>query len=97
MNHCLAQIFCVCLPLRLTNRDFVRRPVILQNQWMVNGNVCGPLFKITYRIAARGHDVPQELVSLGYRASGAVNESRLDPAPGLQETHPITGSEWSDR
>src|ERR1051326_3459829 len=96
MDHCLAQVFGVGLPLRLTNRDCMGRPVIFHNQWMVHGNICRPLFKVTYRIAAGGHHIADQLISLRNRPSGAVNESRLNPAPRLNETRTVTWGERAD-
>ena len=59
MDHCLAQVFGICPPLRLTNRDRVGCTVIFHNQWMVHRNICRPLFKVGYRIAApRGESLP---------------------------------------
>ena len=57
VNHCLAEIFCAGLPPCLTERYFVCRPVILKNQRMVHGDICRPLFKVTYRITTCGHHI----------------------------------------
>jgi len=70
--------------------------VILHDFRMIHGDICRPLFEVTYRIAARGHHIGQQLVGLGYRASGAVNKPRLDPAPGLHEARTITHPERPD-
>jgi hypothetical protein len=94
MNHCLAQVFSVGLSLSLTNRDFVGRPVICENQWMVHGNIGRSLLKVTHRIAACGHHIAQQLIGLRDRASGAVNEPRLHPGPRLYEARTIT---WGER
>jgi hypothetical protein len=65
MNHCLAQVFSVGLPPRLSKCDFVGCSVGFQNQWMVYGDICHALFKVTYRIAPRGYHIAQQLV--GFR------------------------------
>jgi hypothetical protein len=56
---------------------------------MGHGDICRPLFKITYRIAPRGHHITQQLVRFPDRTGGAVNEARLDSAPGLYEAFTI--------
>jgi hypothetical protein len=57
---------------------------------MVHGNVCRALFKVTNGIAACGHHIAQELISLCDCTSGAVNEPPLNPAPRLYEARAIT-------
>jgi hypothetical protein len=89
MNHCLAQVFRGGLPPRLPKRDFVGRPVVFQSQWMIHGDICHLLFKVTYRIASRGHHITQQLVRFRYCTGGAVNEACLDSAPGLYEARTI--------
>jgi hypothetical protein len=89
MNHCLAQVLRVGLPLRLPKRNFVSRPVVFQNQWMIHGNICRPLFKVTYRIAPRGHHITQQPVRFRYSSGGTVDEARLDYVPGLYEARTI--------
>jgi hypothetical protein len=96
MNHCLAQVFGGGLPPRLPKRDLVSRSVVFQNQRMIHGDICRPLFKVTYRIAPRGHHITQQLVRFGYGAGGAVNEVRLDPVPGLYEARTIACRERPD-
>src|SRR5579864_503537 len=96
MNHRLAQVLRAGLPIRLPKRDSVSRSVVFQNQRMIHGDICRPLFKVTYRIAPRGHHVTQQLVRFSYRTGGAVNEARLDSAPGLYEARTIACSERPD-
>ena len=96
MNHGLSQVFRAGLASRLAKRALVRDPVILENQWMIHGNIRRPLLKITYRIAASGHHVAQQLVGVGYGASRAVNEPRLDSAPSLHKTGMIPRRERPD-
>jgi hypothetical protein len=96
MNHCLAQFFRAGLPPRLPKRDFVSRSVVFQNQWMIHGDICRSLFKVTYRIAPRGHHITQQLVRFRYRTGGAVNEARLDSAPELYEARTIGRRERPD-
>ena len=96
MDHCLTQVLCAGPPLRMAQRDFVGGSVILQNQWMVHGDICRTLFKVTYRIAAAGHHIAHQLVDFRYRAGWVVNEPRLNPAPGFCEAETIVWREWSD-
>ena len=96
MNHCLAQFFRTGLATRLTNCDFVGCTVIFQNRRIVHGDVRRTLFKVAYRIATVGHHIAQQLVGIRYGTSGAVNEPRLHPAPGLDEASTITRTERPD-
>jgi hypothetical protein len=80
----------------MAKRDFVGCPVIFHNLWMVHGDICRTLFKVTYRITKRGHHIAQQLVGFRYRTSGLVNESCLDPAPGLHEARTITRRKQSE-
>src|ERR1051326_8541029 len=90
MNHCQAQVLRVRLPLYLPERDFVGRPVVLQNHWMIHGDICRPLFKVAYRVAPRGHHIAEELVRFRHRKRSdwkrldslcALFEPRLRPPP----------------
>jgi hypothetical protein len=63
---------------------------------MIHRNICPTLLEITYRIAARGHHIAQQLVGFRYRSSGVVNESSLHPVPGFYEAGTIAWHEWSD-
>src|SRR3984893_12355594 len=54
------------------------------------------LFKVAYRIATRGHHIAQQLVGVCYCATWAVNEPRLDSAPGLDKPRTIARSERPD-
>jgi hypothetical protein len=96
MDHCLAQVFCARLPLRLAKRDFVGFSIILHNQRMVHGDISRTLFKVTYRIATRGHHITQQLVGFRYHNGGAVHKPRLDPAPRVFEACTIAGRERPD-
>ncbi|MFZ0593885.1 MAG: hypothetical protein WAM39_25745, partial [Bryobacteraceae bacterium] len=61
-----------------------------------HGDICRSLFKITYRIAPRGHHITQQLVRFRHRTGGAVNEARLNSAPGLYEARTIGHRERPD-
>ena len=74
----------------------MRGPVIFYHQWMVHGDVRRALFKVTYRVTAAGHHVAEQLVGLGYRTFGVVNELRLNLAPGRKVELPVVGRELPD-
>jgi len=93
MNHGLAQFFCAGLAVRLAKGDGVGRPVILENQRIAHRDIGRTLFKVTYRIAAHGHHIAQELIGFCHRTSRTVNEARLHPAPGLDEARTIARTE----
>jgi hypothetical protein len=96
MNHGLPQVFGAGLPPRLTKRGLVGCTVIFENQWMIHRDIRRSLFKVAYRIATCGHHIAQQLVGLRYSTSGAVNEPRLDSAPGLDKPRTIARSERPD-
>src|SRR5579859_5315631 len=96
VNHGLAQVFCVGLPSHLAKRAFMACAVIVENLWMIHGDVRSTLFKITHRIAASSHHVPQQLVGFRNRAAGTVNEPRLDSAPRFDKTCTIARSKRPD-
>ena len=96
MNHCLAQVFSGGLPPRLPEREFVSRSVVFQNLRVIHGDIRRPLIEVTYRIATRGHHIAQQLVRGHYRTGGAVNEARLDVAPGRYEACTIACRERPD-
>jgi hypothetical protein len=92
MNHGLAQVFGAGLPVRLTKRALVGRTVILENEWMIHGDICCALFEVGYRVATRGHHVCHESVGVRYCTSRTVNEPRLDSVPGLDKARTVAGS-----
>jgi hypothetical protein len=96
MNHGLAQIFGAGLPARLTKRASMRRAIIFDNQRMIHGDIRRALFKIADRIAAYGHHIAQQLVGIGHRAAGAIDEARLNSAPGLDKPCAIARAERPD-
>src|ERR1019366_10675151 len=96
MNHCLAQVLRRGLSPRLAKRDFVGSTVILDYQRMVHRNICRPLFKFSYRIAAGRHHIAQKLVGFRYRTPGTVNEPPLELAPRLCEPRPVAWGERAD-
>ncbi|HUE01577.1 MAG TPA: hypothetical protein VMR62_18535 [Bryobacteraceae bacterium] len=96
MDHRLAQIFRVGLPLFLPKGDVVSCAVVSQNQWMVDGYIRRPLLKVTYRIASRGHHIAKQLVGFRYRAGRAIDETHLDAAPGFEEARTITWCQRAD-
>jgi hypothetical protein len=96
VNHGLAQVFGVGLSPRLKNSALMGGTVVFENQGMIHGNVRGTLFKVSDRIAARGHNVAQKLIGIRHGGPGAVNEPSLDPAPRLDKPHTIAWSEWLD-
>src|SRR5579863_9251746 len=80
----------------MADRDFMSRPVIFHDQWMVHGDIRRALFKVTYRITAGAHHGAEQLVGLGYRTLGVVNELCLHLAPGLDIDLPVLGRERPD-
>ena len=96
MDHGLAQVFRVGLPACLPECDFMGRSVVFQNQRMIDGDVRRPLFKVTDRIAARGHHIAQQQVGFCDRTGGPVDKARLDSAPGIHEARAISCRERPD-
>jgi len=96
VNHGFAQVFGAGLAPRLKKCALVSGTVVIENLWMIHGNIRGTLFKIAYWIATRGHHVAKQSVGIGHRASGAVNKPPLDSVPGLDKARPIAGSKRPD-
>jgi hypothetical protein len=63
---------------------------------MVDGNIRRRLFKVAYRVAPRGHHIPQQPVGFRYSTGWAINEARLDSAPRLCEARAIGCRERPD-
>jgi hypothetical protein len=93
VDHCLTQLFCGRPTLSLANRDCVGGPIVLQNDWVIDGNVCGALFEVTHRIATRGHHVAKQLIRFGDCTGGAIDKAALDSSPRLFKTRSITRPE----
>jgi hypothetical protein len=89
VDHRQAQVFRAGLPRHLPKRDVVGRSVILQNQGMIDGDIGRPLFEVTDGIASHGHHVAQQVVRFCHRTCRAVDEARLDSAPGFEEGRPV--------
>jgi len=96
MDHCLAQVFCTGLSLRLAKRDFVGFSIFSHDQWVVHGDISRALLEVTYGIAARRHHITQELVGFRYRNCGAIHKPSLDFAPGVFEPRTVGGHERPD-
>jgi len=72
MNHGLAQVLGRGMSKPLANRDFVGFTVVVDHYRMVHRNICRPLFKVSYRIAACRHYIAQKLVGFRYRTPGTA-------------------------
>jgi hypothetical protein len=80
----------------LAKGDFVGFPVIVDHQRVVHRNICRPLVKVSYRIAAGRHHIAQELVGFCHRTPGTVNEPPLDAAPQICKSRPVGWGERAD-
>src|SRR5580704_3081679 len=66
----------------MADSDFMRGPIILDDQWMVHGDIRRALFEITHGITACGHYVAEQLIGLCDRFFWVIHELGLDRAPG---------------
>jgi hypothetical protein len=89
MDHGLPQVFGVGFPTCLAKRALMSSPVIIENQWMVHGDIGRALFKVAHWIAPSRHHIAEQLVGLGYCSAGPVNEARLHSGPGFDEPRTI--------
>jgi hypothetical protein len=96
MNHGLAQVFGAGLSSRLTECALVGCTVVVEDQWMIYGDVRRALLKIAYRINARGHHVAEQLIGVRDRTAGAINEASLDSVTRLEKARAIGRSERPD-
>jgi len=63
---------------------------------MIHGDIRRALIEVAERIATRGHHITQQLVRCHHRTAGAVNEARLDLAPGVHKACTIACREGPD-
>src|SRR5580700_2537887 len=86
MNHPSAQIFRGSLFLRMAERDFMPRPVFLDNHCVIDGDFRSAVVEIARWITAGRHHRPEKLICLHECAGGIVHELGLDRAPRLLES-----------
>ena len=86
MDHGLPQVFGARLATAVAQRDIVCSAVIFDDQRVVHGNVGSTLFEIAHGIPAGPHDLIDELICEGNRASRIINELRLHSSPAVFKT-----------
>src|SRR3974390_2114516 len=96
MNHGLPQFLGTGLSLRLTNCGVMGCAVIVKNQWMIRRDIGYTLLKVADWVATSRHYVAQELVRVGYCASGAINKPVLNASPRIDKACAIARSKRPD-
>ncbi len=81
MNHRAAKFFSSGLTAGPAQGDIVCSPVVLRDDGMVDGDVCGSLLEVADRIAASYHDIAEEVIGFSDCSSGRVDEAGLNAAP----------------
>src|SRR5690349_23556552 len=93
MDHRLAEIFGARLSATVPDRDVMRLVIMLDDDWVIDGDVARTLVEIADRIAARPHDLADQRVGECNGARRAADDparTRLHPAV---EPPPLAGSE----
>ena len=96
MNHRFAQVFGAGACLRVPQGDLMPFAVVLDDGWMLDGNVGGALLKIQHEVAFSGHHFFDRAVRFGEGALGVVDETGLNLAPGILEARALGGLERVD-
>jgi hypothetical protein len=59
----------------------MREAIVLHKARMVHRDIRGTPIEVAYRIAARDHEVGDQLIGFGYGAAGKVHKTRLRSLP----------------
>ena len=81
VDHRLPQFFRAGLPPLPSHGERAGETVILNDDWMVDGQVGGSAIEVFQGIAASGHHLGHELVGFTHGVVRVVNEARLDATP----------------
>jgi hypothetical protein len=95
-DHRLPQVLGARVASFMAERNGMCRPVVRNYLGMVNGDVSGPLLKVTDRISASMHDFANERISLTYGGPWLVNEPGLHRLPVPAVTLPLLGCERAE-
>jgi hypothetical protein len=93
VNDGLSEILGRGLTSLVTLGDCPRGTKLLDDDRMIDGNICNPLIEIGNRISASVHDVIDETVRLANGASRIVHKQCLDVMPHLQKVRGFVGGE----
>ena len=81
VNHRLSQVFCAGLACAVPQCNVVRGTIVIDDDWIIDGQVCCPLFELSNRISTRLHHVGDQVVGNCHRSSRIVDEARLHFIP----------------
>ena len=97
VDHGLAQVFGARLVADGAARDLVGRPVVLDHDRMLDGDVRGAAIEILRDgIATLAHHLADERVGLADRRRRLIDERALRPSPALGEALARLGLELAD-
>src|SRR6202047_833937 len=86
MNHRRSQIFRTCSIVANSQRNPMRRPVVLHHSGMVDRNVGGTLIEIGHGIATRAHQRGHQVIGFGDRSLRGIDKPRLYGLPLFRKT-----------
>ena len=81
IDHCLPHFFRAGFPPLPSHSERARGPVILNDYWMVDGQVGRTPIEVFKRVATRRHHLGDKLVGFAHGAVRVVDEARLDAPP----------------
>ena len=81
VDHCLPHFFRAGFPALPPQRERASGTVILNDHWMVDGQVGRAPIEVFKRVATRSHHLGDELVGFPHGAVRVVHEAGLDATP----------------
>jgi len=81
VDHCLTHFFRVGFPPLPSQRECASGAVILNDHRMIHRQVVRPPIEILERVAARGHDLRDELIGFAHGLVRVINKAPLNATP----------------
>jgi hypothetical protein len=89
VNHRHPQVFGRRIATLLPDGDIVGNAVVLDDVWMIDGDVRGSLLEVSNWVAAELHQVGDETVGFDDRGLRVIDEASLVGAPRVGELMPM--------
>src|SRR5215472_6834461 len=96
VEDCSAQFLGGCFAAAVAEGDLARGAVVVDDVWMVDGDVGGALIEVCDGIATSEHELFDEAVGLGDGLMRLVDEARLQDAPLSDEVLALLGGEFAN-
>jgi hypothetical protein len=97
VDHRIPQVFGIRFAATFAFGDVVSGAVLINDMWVVNGDVGCALRKVADWITANLHQIGNEAIGFLHGAARIVNESRLIVAPVGLEAVAISGGQRTNR